>query len=120
MAYGGGGGTGKVSLQDVHFAKNVDVATAPLFAHCCNGKHIPSALVTFRKAGEKPLEYLKIKLTDILVSSITWGGAAGGDGVHEQVSLAFTKVEIEYYEQKPDGSGEKKGNASWDLKANAK
>ena len=46
--------------------KFVDKSSPALMLHCCNGKHIPNGLITVRKAGDKPLEYLKIKLTDIL------------------------------------------------------
>ena len=119
MASGTGGGTGKVNLQDVHFSKSLDTASLVLFQKMCNGKHIPSALITFRKAGEKPLEYLKIKLTDIIVTNVSWGGSGGGDSTSEQLSLAFTKIECEYFAQKADGSGEKKGAASWDQKTNS-
>ena len=119
-AAGGGGGSGKVSFQDIHFTKGLDVASNALFHHVCSGKHIPSALLTCRKAGDKPLEYLKIKLTDLLVSTINWGASGGGDGTSEQVSINFTKIEITYFEQKKDGSGDNKGTTSWDLKTNAK
>ena len=50
---GGGGGAGKVNVQDISLTKWVDKASAPLMLHCCNGKHIPECLLTVRKAGEK-------------------------------------------------------------------
>src|SRR6058998_1960135 len=73
-ASGGGGGAGKVSVQDLSISKLADKSSAALFLHCANGKHIPHGLITVRKAGEKPVEYLKIKVTDILVSSTQWAG----------------------------------------------
>ena len=117
---GGGGGAGKVNMNDVHFVKYADKASSALFLHCCSGKHIPSALITFRKAGDKPLEYLKIKLTDLLVSSVQFSGSGGDDRVHESLSINFSKYEQEYFMQKPDGSGEPTGNVGWDVKANHK
>jgi type VI secretion system secreted protein Hcp len=117
---GGGGGTGKVSVQDVHVTKFTDKSSAALALHCATGKHIPSGLITVRKAGDKPLEYLKIKLTDILVSGISWSGHGSGEKVAENVSLNMSKIQIEYQEQKADGSGAPAGEMGFDIKANTK
>jgi type VI secretion system secreted protein Hcp len=117
---GGGGGAGKVNVHDISISKNLDKSSPPLMYHCATGKHIPSGLVTFRKAGDKPLEYLKIKLTDILVSSVQHAGSGHGDLLSENLSLNFAKFEVEYYEQKPDGSGQKAGEMGYDIKANKK
>ncbi|MDY0041166.1 MAG: type VI secretion system tube protein Hcp, partial [Desulforhabdus sp.] len=38
MHIGGGGGTGKLSVQDLSFTKNKDRATPNLIKHCSNGK----------------------------------------------------------------------------------
>lgn len=116
---GGGGGAGKVSVHDISITKFVDKASPDLMLACCNGKHIKEGLLTVRKAGEKPLEYLKIKLTDILVSGVQSAGH-GGDLLTENLTLNFSKVQVEYQLQKPDGSGEKGGEMGWDLKANQK
>jgi len=115
---GGGGGTAKVSVHDASITKYVDTATCDLLLDCSNGKHIATGNVTFRKAGENPLEYMKIKLTDIIVSSVQHSGA--GELTSESVSLNFAKFEIEYYQQNEDGSGTKAGNMGWDVKGNTK
>ena len=60
---GGGGGAGKVNVQDITAGMYVEKSTPAFLAHCASGKHIPTGLITYRKAGDKPLEYLKIKLT---------------------------------------------------------
>lgn len=119
MAVGGGGGAGKVSVHDISITKTVDSATAALMLNCCSGKHIPSGLLTVRKAGEKPLEYLKITLTDVLIASVTQG-AAGSDQVSENVTLNFGKFKMEYQVQKADGSGTPAGEMGWDIKKNEK
>jgi len=117
---GGGGGAGKVSITDMSFMKFTDKSTAPLMAHCCSGKHIPTGQVIVRKAGDKPLEYMKIELFDILVSSVQVSGSGGSDRVTESLSLNFSKFKVAYQEQKPDGSGTPGGNMGWDIKANTK
>jgi type VI secretion system secreted protein Hcp len=118
-ATGGGGGAGKVAVHDISVTKFLDKASASLMLFCCNGKHIKEGLITVRKAGEKPLEYLKIKLTDILVSGIQESGH-GSELLTENVTLNFAKFHVDYQEQKPDGSGSPAGEMGWDVKANAK
>jgi type VI secretion system secreted protein Hcp len=118
---GGGGGAGKVTVQDVSVTKFTDKATAPLMLHCATGKHIKEGLITVRKAGEHPLEYLKIKLTDILVSSVQLAGHNATDILSENVSLNFAQIRVEYQEQSATGGPEGGPKLfGWDLKANAK
>jgi type VI secretion system secreted protein Hcp len=118
MAGGGGGGAGKVSMQDFTFQMQMCKATPKLLLHCANGKHIPSAIFTARKAGETQQEYMKVKFTDILVSSYQTGG--GGENPMESISLNFAKIEFEYREQKADGTLDGPIPAGWDLKKNEK
>src|SRR5262245_17211443 len=119
FGHGGGGGTGKVNVHDISMSKNLDKSSCMLMYHCASGKHIPGGLITVRKAGDKPLEYLKIKLTDILVSSVQEAGH-GGDLLSENVTINFAKFKVEYQEQKADGSGQPGGEMGWDVKANQK
>ena len=116
---GGGGGAGKVNVQDISVTKWVDKASPNLMKYCCNGKHFKEALLTVRKAGEKPLEYIKIKLNDLIISSVSTGGSGGEDRLTENVTLNFGKVGFEYQPQKADGS--KDGGAIpmvWNIKEN--
>jgi len=117
---GGGGGAGKVAVHDISVSKFVDKASPILMFHCASGKHIKEAFVTIRKAGEKPLEYLKIKLSDLLVSSIQEAGH-GSEQLTENVTLNFAKVNVEYQEQSQTGQAQ--GGPvlfGWDVKANVK
>jgi len=117
---GGGGGAGKVNVQDISFTKWVDKASPVLFLDCANGKHIKEATLTVRKAGEKPLEYLKIKLSEILVSSISTGGSGGEDRLTENVTLNFAQVQVTYTPQKADGGAESPVVNGWDIAKNVK
>ena len=117
---GGGGGAGKVSVHDISVTKNTDKSTAGLMLACANGKHIGSGLITVRKAGENPVEYLKIKLSDILITSCQTAGH-GSDLLTENITLNFAKFEVEYQVQgkdgKPEGGPDTMG---WDVKLNKK
>lgn len=118
---GGGSGSGKVNMQDLHFVKRVDAASHALLLACAAGTHIKEATLVVRRAGDKPLDYLKIKLEDILVSSVQDGGSNGNEIPTEQVSLNFTKVYYGYNKQKADGSADGAPlEFKWDTKANKK
>ncbi|HEV2331438.1 MAG TPA: type VI secretion system tube protein Hcp [Verrucomicrobiae bacterium] len=117
---GGGSGAGKVAVQDLSFTKWVDAASPPLMYHCCSGKHVKEATLFVRKAGEKPLEYIKIKMTDLIVTSVSTGGSGGEDRLTENVTLNFAKFNIDYVAQKEDGSGESPVTHGWDIGANKK
>lgn len=102
---GGGSGAGKVNVQDVSFTKYVDKSTPNLLRACCKGTHFKQAVLTVRKAGDKPLEYIKITLSDLIVTSVSTGGSGGEDRLTENVTLNFGKFKFEYTPQKADGSG---------------
>jgi type VI secretion system secreted protein Hcp len=111
---GGGGGTGKVEMQDFSFTMSVNKASPKLMLACAQGTHIPSALLTCRKAGKEQQEYIKIKFIDLLVSSFQTGGS--GDFPVDSITLNFAKIEYEYYPQKKDGTLDSKVPVWYDLK----
>jgi type VI secretion system secreted protein Hcp len=119
-AGGGGGGAGKVVMQDFHFVMKMNKATPKLMLACANGEHIKEAVLVCRKAGKEQQEYLKVKFSDLLVSSYQTGGSSGDVVPMDQISLNYSKIVFEYKEQKPDGSLGAPVTAGWDLKANKK
>jgi len=115
----GGHGAGKVHVHDISITKFVDKSTPALLHHTASGKHIKDALITVRKAGEKPVEYLKIKLTDVFIASVQLAGH-GGDLITENVTINFAKFHVEYLEQNEKGASTPGGEMGWDIKANQK
>lgn len=115
---GAGGGAGKVAVQDMSITKYVDSASHNLIQFTCTGKHIKEGTLTVRKAGEHPLEYIVIKMTDMMVTSVSTGGSGGEDRLTENVTLNFAKVEFTYVPQKQDGSGEAGKEAGWHIAEN--
>ena len=117
---GGGAGAGKVNVQDLSFTKYIDSASHALLLACCNGEHIGEAVFVVRKAGKDPLEYIKLTLNDLIVSSISTGGSGGEDRLTENITLNFGKFKYEYAPQKADGTGDAVKTAGWDIPANKK
>ena len=120
MAYGGGGGAGKVQMQDFAFTMRACKASPKLLLHCANGKHISSATLIARKAGETQQEFLKVKFSDLLVSHFSTGGAGTDDVPIDSIALNFSKIEYEYRAQKSDGTLDGPIPAGWNLKENVK
>jgi len=115
-ATGGGGGAGKVSMQDIHFTSSQSKASPLMFLKCCTGEHIKEGTLSLRKAGGEAnaSEFLKIKLEDVFVSSFSAAGAEQGDDrPMEEVSLNFSKIEMQY--TAPDGTTVEMG---WDVRSN--
>lgn len=119
-AGGGGGGAGKVQMQDFHFTTSMSKASPKLFESCATGQHIKQAVLTARKAGGDQQEYLKVTLTDVLISSYQTDASRGDVVPTDSFSLNFAKIEFEYKPQKPDGSLDTTVRAGYDLKLNKK
>lgn len=115
---GGGGGAGKANFQDLSVTKWVDVASPILQLYTANGDHFPTATLTVRKAGKKPLEYIVMKMKKVLVTSVSTGGSGGEDRLTENISLNFAEVEYLYTQQKDDGTGGKKTEFKWNIAGN--
>jgi type VI secretion system secreted protein Hcp len=117
---GSGGGAGKVSVNDLSITKYIDRSSPILIISCCSGKHFAEGVLTVRKAGENALEYLKISIRNVLVTSISTNGSSGEeDRFKETVTLNFAEFKVEYTPQKADGSGDTPIAVGWDIAANA-
>jgi type VI secretion system secreted protein Hcp len=114
---GGGGGAGKVNVHDLAITKPVDMCSTELMGRVATGKHFPDATLVARKAGDKPLVYLTIKMTDVIITS--WqSGAGGGDLTTENVTLNFSKFDVKYTGQEATGAGGKQPEFKFDISQN--
>jgi type VI secretion system secreted protein Hcp len=117
-ATGGGGGAGKVRARDVRLVMKTCKASPKLMLACASGQHFPKAELVLRKAGKQQQEYSKWTFTDVLVSAYEISGLVPRDLPRDEVNLNFAKVELEYKEQKADGTLGSPVKAGWDVKAN--
>jgi type VI secretion system secreted protein Hcp len=114
---GGGGGAGKATFQDLSFHHGIDKASPRLFAACATGEHIKEATITHRKAGKGQLEYLIIKMNDVIITGVALNDTTEGTP-SETVSLVFAKVDFEYKPRKSDGSLDAGVHFKYDIKGN--
>jgi type VI secretion system secreted protein Hcp len=123
---GAGGGSGKVSKQDLTITKFVDKASNNLMYGCASGTHYTKATLWVRKAGGDPLDYLQIDLGPgdagaVFISSYNVGGA-GGDGIipTETVSINFSTLMMTYNQQAKTGGGAGPAPLGYDFGASKK
>lgn len=119
--YGGGAGVGTVSYQDISFTCQLEKAIPNLMAACADGKHFPKAKFHATKMGGegKSWTYLEITLSDLMVTSVQFGGA-DNQTPNVAVSLNFSKIKTEYWAQTNTGGKGSSTNAEWDQKRNVK
>jgi type VI secretion system secreted protein Hcp len=89
--------------QDITIQKPVDKASPALFAKAAAGVPISTATFSVRKSGDNPQDFLVITLSDVLVTSVSQGGASGGGGPSESVSFGFSSATVSYTPQSATG-----------------
>ena len=111
---GGGGSTGRVTMEDFSFTTPATRASPKLFLACVERRRIKTALLTLRRSGAQQHDFLKITMSDVQIAG--WNQASGGQLPVDQVSMHFGKVQIAYTGQRPDGTPGDTVTAGWDAK----
>jgi type VI secretion system secreted protein Hcp len=128
--FGSGGGAGKVEMKDFEFRMVSNKASPKLFLLCATGEHIPQARLICRKSGKGQQDFMIITFSNGLVSSFRTLGnmpTGLGTGSHDvdnvlpmdEIKINFARIEVEYREQRNDGSMGAVIKAGYDLKLNA-
>ncbi len=119
MHAGSGGGAGKATVSDLSFEHFIDRASPNLMKYCLTGKHINEAVLVVRKAGGNPLEYLKLSMSDVIVTKVAPMGSVDDEvRMREKVALSFSKVKQEYVVQNAQGGSGGAVTAGYDIKGN--
>jgi type VI secretion system secreted protein Hcp len=98
----GGAVTGRATFHELFFSHPIDKASPKIMEACALNRRLPEARITHRRPGGAQPEYLTLKLTNVVVTSVSLSDTASG-GI-ENVTLAFAQVDFEYKPQRPDGS----------------
>lgn len=119
MHAGSGGGAGKATVSDLSFEHFIDRASPNLMKYCLTGKHIDQAVLVVRKAGGNPLEYLKLTMSDVIVTKVAPKGSIDDQvRMREQVALSFSRIKQEYVVQNAQGGSGGAVTAGYDIKGN--
>ena len=123
---GSGGGAGKVEMKDFEFRMVANKASPKLFLKCATGDSIPQATLVCRKSGKGQQDFMRVTFTNCLVSVFRTTGnmpTLNGqkmDGVlpYDEIKLNFARIDVEYKEQREDGTMGAVIKAGYDLKRN--
>lgn len=118
MSVGGGGGAGKANFDDLTVIAAVDKATPALLKYCSSGKHINEITLSVCKAGGSALEYIKIKLKEVLITNVTYIGIIRRPTVGMKYSFQAAEFQIEYVEQTELGTKGASSLSGWNIKEN--
>nr|WP_242697616.1 type VI secretion system tube protein Hcp [Bordetella petrii] len=119
MASGGGLGAGKASFNDLHVVARIDKAAPAVMKHCASGKHLGKVELSVCKAGGQQVEYTKITLEDVLVSSVQLSGELNSESVVVNYAFQAAKIKQQYWEQTEQGGKGAESLVAWDIKQNA-
>lgn len=100
--------TGAPRMSPLTIRAKVEQATAKLFDKATFNKPISKATLTCRKAGTKPLDYLIVELTDVIVVKVRVGDLEPGEGQVVppcEFDLAYGKLSIKTQGQTSTGTG---------------
>ncbi|STB68441.1 Hcp family T6SS protein Cts1H [Citrobacter freundii] len=119
MSVGGGGGAGKVNFKDLQVNGLIDKSTTALLKHCSSGKHLNKVELSVCKAGGQQVEYARITLEEVLVTSVLYTGAVeNGDTVGVSYAFQSAKIKQQYWEQTLAGGKGAESSAGWNIKEN--
>jgi type VI secretion system secreted protein Hcp len=102
----GAGGGRKSSVNQLRVVKGTDAASCALMSMLRNNEPIKEAVLTARKAGKTPHEFLRIKLEKARLTSLDiYSGDSSGaaSATLETWDFSFQKMEVQYVPQGEDG-----------------
>lgn len=100
-----GASSARTTLQELVVRKRVDRASTALMSALRANEPLKKVTLSVRKAGgESPVDYLKITIEKARVMSHSIGSTADGSpDVHEELRIAFFKVNVQYQPQSAGG-----------------
>lgn len=110
---GSGASAGKVNVKEISLTKRTDSTSPLLMVATAAGRYFKCAVLTGMRAGSVPLDFLRMRFTDVVITSYAIG--AESETPTDQFSLAFAKVEMETRRQNVDGSAPPPAFGGWDF-----
>lgn len=107
---GGAGSAAKTALSELRIRKLADTASTALMSVMRNGELIKRAVLTVRKGGGVPIDYFTVTIQQGRITSYEVESQAG-PVLSEQLSIAFEKIEVQYFAQ--DQRGGRKGGSTF-------
>ncbi|KWZ53063.1 hypothetical protein WK57_29100 [Burkholderia ubonensis] len=121
MASGSGGNAGKASFNDLVVAAYMDKGAPAIIKNCASGKHLPSVEISACKTGGTQVEFMRVTLQEVLVTSAQVAGVDPGD-VADRLLMHYgfqaAKVKKQYWQQNDNGGKGAEVLVGWNIKEN--
>jgi type VI secretion system secreted protein Hcp len=109
MHVGGGGGAGKVKIDDISILRSPDSNSPNLFRLCASGRHLSQVVITIEYINDDEVSLMKLTLTNVLISKYSID-AKTDEIPTEVVDLDFAKVCLLY--------GDETNEVCWNIEKN--
>ncbi len=112
---GAAAGKRKAVPQEMRIVHRYDKASPILAKQAVLGRHVPSAVLTARKAGEGQKDFLKVTMKEVFITSVQ--ASEGGEGATEEVAMSYGAIDFEYRPQNDKGSLGSPVQFGWNIKS---
>lgn len=108
---------GRPMFSEVSFSKMSDVSTTEMYQACTQGTKIgPATLYVGRVENGKYMALFKYVFDDAMISNISTSG--GGGIPSDSFSINFSKITLDFTQQKKDSTEKGTASFNWDLSTN--
>lgn len=104
----------KALPQEMRIVHRYDKASPLLAKQAVLGRHVPSAVLTARKAGEGQKDFLKVTMKEVFITSVQ--AREGVDEPMEEVALSYGTIDFEYRPQDVKGGLGSPVQFNWNIK----
>jgi len=104
--------------QNVSFAKSVDSASPRLYDRVNKGTVIPDVQIEFIRRSPPLIQFYKMTLTTVQITSVATSASSGNGDMAEDVSLSYGQITWSYTQVEPPGNGMPTYTATWNLTNN--
>jgi type VI secretion system secreted protein Hcp len=116
MQIGSGRTSSRATVNPIGITKIYDASSPYLALACMQGKAFDEVVISFRQdSGDVHLDYLKITLTNVVISSYNMNGSAMGEDITDALSLSFEEVKVLYTMQADDHSSGDEHEIEYDV-----
>jgi type VI secretion system secreted protein Hcp len=115
----GGASSGRTTVTNFTFTKNLDIASCKLMETSCSGQHLKEVRLALCRAGADKLKYYEVVLEEVIIADYMQSAGAGIP--IEIIQLNYGRIKSTYTLQKrADGTAGGNITGGWDRINNKK
>lgn len=113
---GGGSGVGKPLPKELRVVHRYDKASPLLAKNAASGRHVKTAILSARKAGEGQKDFLKVSMKEVFITSVAVSDSDTSEGPTEEVAMSYSEIDFAYQPQDSKGSLGPAVTFDWNIK----